>query len=65
MAEVTIKINTGNFINPLKFDYCEACVFCNDKRCKLLDVDIADPYEGRLFLCPIVSISINMEGRAQ
>lgn len=65
MAEVTIKINTGNFINPLKFDYCEACVFCNDKRCKLLDVDIADTYEGRLFLCPIVSISIDMEGSAQ
>lgn len=65
MAEVTIKINTKNIIDPLKLDYCEACIFCNDKRCKLLDVDIANPYEGRLFFCPIVSISIDIEGREQ
>lgn len=65
MTEITIKINSDNLIDPLKLDCCEACIFCNDNNCKLLDVDIADPCAGRLFICPIVSISIDMEGREQ
>lgn len=27
MTEITIKINTENFIKPLKIDYCEECIF--------------------------------------